>query len=50
MSVSIRSATPADIPAITAIYAVEVTDLVNTYETEVPDEADLAAVKGRGLE
>ena len=53
MSVSIRSATPADIPAITAIYAVEVTDLVNTYETEVPDEAEMGrrmdALRERGF-
>ena len=42
MSIAVRPASPADIPAITAIYAVEVTDFVNTYETEVPDEAEMA--------
>jgi len=42
MTPVIRDATPADIPAITAIYAVEVTDFVNTYEYEVPDEAEMA--------
>ena len=41
MSLQLRQATPADIPAITAIYAVEVTDLVNTYETRVPDEGEM---------
>ncbi len=41
MAVHIRDATPDDIPAITAIYAVEVRDLVNTYEYEVPDEAEM---------
>jgi phosphinothricin acetyltransferase len=37
----IRPATEADIPAITSIYAVEVTDFVNTYEYDVPDEAEI---------
>ncbi|MCW4455041.1 GNAT family N-acetyltransferase [Flavobacterium sp. MXW15] len=41
MTLSIRNADAADIPAITAIYAVEVTDFVNTYEYEVPDEAEM---------
>ena len=41
MTPAIRAATTADIPAITAIYAVEVTDFVNTYEYEVPDEAEM---------
>ena len=42
MTPVIRDATPADIPAITTIYAVEVTDFVNTYEYEVPDEAEMS--------
>ncbi|HEY9256222.1 MAG TPA: GNAT family N-acetyltransferase [Stenotrophomonas sp.] len=42
MTLLLRDATEADIPAITAIYAVEVTDFVNTYEYEVPDEAEMA--------
>lgn len=42
MTLLLREATEADIPAITAIYAVEVTDFVNTYEYEVPDEAEMA--------
>lgn len=41
MAVHIRDAGTADIAAIAAIYAVEVTDLVNTYEYEVPDEAEM---------
>lgn len=32
---------PADINAITAIYAVEVTDFVNTYEYEIPDATEM---------
>ncbi len=42
MTLLLRDATEADIPAISAIYAVEVTDFVNTYEYEVPDEAEMA--------
>lgn len=42
MTVQLRDAIDADIPTITAIYAVEVTDLVNTYEYDVPDEAEMA--------
>jgi len=42
MTPVIRDATLADIPAITAIYAVEVTDFVNTYEYEVPDAAEMS--------
>ena len=42
MTVQLRDVTASDIPAITAIYAVEVTDHVNTYEYEVPDEAEMA--------
>ncbi len=49
----IRDATAADIPAITEIYAVEVTDFVNTYEYEVPDEAEMLRrmqdITGRGF-
>ena len=41
MAVLIRDAGPADIAAITAIYAVEVTDFVNTYEYEIPDQAEM---------
>jgi len=37
----VRAATVADIPAITAIYAAEVRDFVNTYEYDVPDEAEM---------
>ncbi len=52
MNLQLRAATPADIPAITAIYAVEVQELVNTYEYEVPDEAEMAQrmadITGRG--
>jgi L-amino acid N-acyltransferase YncA len=42
VTLQLRPATPADIPAITAIYAVEVRELVNTYEYEVPSEAEMA--------
>ncbi len=53
MAVHIRDATPHDIPSITAIYAVEVRDLVNTYEYEVPDEAEMLrrmqAITGSGF-
>ncbi len=41
MPVHIRPVTVDDMPAITAIYAVEVTDLVNTYEYDVPDTAEM---------
>ena len=41
MAVHIRDAGAADIAAITAIYAIAVTDFVNTYEYEVPDEAEM---------
>ena len=40
VTVLLRDANDADIPAITAIYAVEVTDFVNTYEYDVPDMAE----------
>ena len=52
MSLIIRDAVAADIPAITAIYTVEVTDFVNTYEYEVPNEAEMSRrmqdITGRG--
>ena len=41
MAVHIRDAGAADIAAIAAIYAVEVRERVNTYEYEVPDEAEM---------
>ena len=41
MAVLIRDAGPADIDAITAIYAVEVTDFVNTYEYDIPDATEM---------
>ncbi|HRF82950.1 MAG TPA: N-acetyltransferase family protein [Pseudoxanthomonas sp.] len=41
MSPTIRAATPDDVPAITAIYAAEVRDLVNTYEYDPPDAAEM---------
>lgn len=37
----VRDATETDIPAIAAIYAVEVRDFVNTYEYDVPDQAEM---------
>jgi L-amino acid N-acyltransferase YncA len=37
----IRAATDADIDAITAIYAVEVRDFVNTYEYDAPDAEEM---------
>ena len=42
MTVRIRQAVPADVPAIAAIYAAEVRDHVNTYEYDIPDEAEMA--------
>jgi L-amino acid N-acyltransferase YncA len=38
---AIRTASEADIAAITEIYAAEVRDFVNTYEYEAPDEAEM---------
>ena len=38
---AIRAAGEADIAAITAIYAAEVRDFVNTYEYDAPDEAEM---------
>lgn len=53
MTVQLRDVVDADIPAITAIYAVEVTDLVNTYEYDVPDVAEMTRrmhdILGRGF-
>ena len=42
MPLILRDATPADVPAITAIYAAEVRDHVNTYEYDAPDAAEMA--------
>ncbi len=50
MTVLIRPATEADVPAIAAIYAVEVRERVNTYEYEVPDEAEMRTRMRRTLE
>ncbi|MGE8217762.1 MAG: N-acetyltransferase family protein, partial [Stenotrophomonas maltophilia] len=53
MTVQLRDARDTDIDAITAIYAVEVTDLVNTYEYDVPDAAEMLRrmhdIVGRGF-
>ena len=38
----LRDASEADIAAITAIYAAEVRDHVNTYEYDAPDAAEMA--------
>ena len=37
MPLIVRDATPADVPAIAALYADEVRHRVNTYEYDVPD-------------
>ena len=42
MPLIVRDATPADVPAIAALYADEVRDHVNTYEYDVPDDAEMA--------
>ena len=42
MPLIVRDATPADVPAITLLYADEVRDHVNTYEYDVPDEVEMA--------
>ena len=42
MPAMLRDATAADVAAITAIYAIEVREHVNTYEYDVPDEAEMA--------
>ncbi len=41
MAVLLRDVADSDIAAITAIYAVEVTDFVNTYEYDIPDAAEM---------
>lgn len=41
MAPFIRAATDPDIDAITAIYAAEVRDLVNTYEYDAPDAEEM---------
>jgi L-amino acid N-acyltransferase YncA len=41
-AVSIRPATPADIPAITRIYAHAVKHGTASFELEPPDEAEMA--------
>lgn len=42
MTPLVRAATDADTAAIAAIYAAEVRDFVNTYEYDVPDEAEMS--------
>jgi len=42
MPVHIRDVRETDIAAIAAIYAVEVTDFVNTYEYDIPDAAEMS--------
>lgn len=42
MNLTLRDATPADIPAITALYADEVRERVATYEYDAPDEGEMA--------
>lgn len=41
MTLLVRPATETDISAIASIYAAEVRDFVNTYEYDVPDEAEM---------
>jgi phosphinothricin acetyltransferase len=41
-TVSIRPATPADIPTITRIYAHAVAHGTASFELEAPDEAEMA--------
>jgi L-amino acid N-acyltransferase YncA len=48
MSISIRPATPADIPAITRIYAHAVRHGTASFELEPPDEAEMMR-RPRGL-
>jgi phosphinothricin acetyltransferase len=43
MTLRVREATPADVPAITALYAREVRDGVATYEYDVPGEVEMTA-------
>ncbi|PPJ42800.1 MULTISPECIES: GNAT family N-acetyltransferase [unclassified Pseudoxanthomonas] len=42
MPLIVRDATPADVLAISDLYATEVREHVNTYEYDVPDEAEMA--------
>lgn len=42
MTIPIRPATPADIPAITAIYAHAVRHGTASFEIEAPDETEMA--------
>ena len=42
MPLIVRDAMPADVPAISDLYATEVREHVNTYEYDVPDEAEIA--------
>jgi len=42
MTITLRDATPADIPAITAIYAHHVLHGTGTFEEDPPGEADIA--------
>lgn len=52
-NLTIRPSTPADLPAITAIYAHAVLHGTGTFELEAPDEAEMTkrreAVLGNGL-
>lgn len=41
MTLLVRPAKEADIPAIASIYAIEVREFVNTYEYDAPDEAEM---------
>jgi len=41
-ALTLRPATPADIPAITAIYGPNVRDGIASFEYEVPDEVEMA--------
>jgi phosphinothricin acetyltransferase len=53
MTLHIRPSTPADLPAITAIYAWNVLHGTGTFELEVPDEPEMSRrrddVLGKGL-
>jgi len=41
VALTIRPSTPADLPAITAIYAWNVTNGTGTFELEAPDQAEM---------
>ena len=53
MTLHIRPSTPADLPAITAIYAWNVQHGTGTFELDVPDQAEMSRrrddVLGKGL-